>query len=626
MQPPPGHELDEHGPSYSTLADQARVLKQLADGVAGRDVLGEICRIAAERFAGVGCAVLALETTAKKVELLASAAVAPPFAAALGSLGAAAARRVFPALVDGTARFCEAMSEDPQFAPLQAAAAASGLEACWSAPIRAPSAGGAPPAVVGLVCLVQPERKRPAPRGAKVLELLAALAGLALERERASRSSLRDRWIDPLTRLPGRQLFERLLGHAIDSASPEKDRFAVLQIDLDRFLEINDTYGFRVGDFLLSSFAQRLQRALRRNDLAARLEGDCFVLLLRMEKDAEEVEQLAARFRTEGRQAFEVETHRIPLTCSLGVAVYPWDGLQAQTLIGNAEVALRAARGSGGDRYQIYSAGLRAGEAAARVAAPGTAGEAPRLEELELVWEPVFETASRKFAGFSARLAWRRPGGSRAGASDFWRAAAQSGLTAAATRWQLRNALLDHQRWSTSPGEAPTLSLPIAPQQLAGEGFVGTALELFAECRVAPSRVAFEVPVVALGRDAETHLPRLAELARAGCALELTGVGGGNLPLDSLAELVFRVWKLDPYLTRTARLRPANGLLVNGLVAFVHALGGLIQAEQVDDPMDLGWLGVHRVDLAQGPALRRPMTGDQVLRFLAEGARATEPR
>ncbi len=619
-------ELEEHGPSYSTLADQARVLKLLADGAPGREVLTEICRIAAERFAGVGCAILALDEGGKRLEVVAAAAVAPPFAAALGALGARPARQVFPTLSDGAPRFCEAMSGKPEFAPLHAAAAASSLEACWTAAVRAPTEGGAPPPVVGLVCLVQSERKRPAPRGVKVLELLAALAGLALERERGNRTSQRERWVDPLTRLPGRQLFERLLGHAIELANPERDRFAIVELDLDRFLEVNDSFGFRVGDYLLSSFGQRLQRALRRNDLVARLEGDCFVLLVRMERDAEELEQLAARFREEGRRAFELEGQSIPLTCSLGVAVYPWDGLQAQTLIGNAEVALRSARANGGDRFQIYSAGLRAGEGGPRAAAPAAPYATPRLEDLELLWEPTFETASRRFTGFSARLAWRRPEGGRAGAADFWRAAAAAGQTAAASRWQLRNAFLDFVRLAPAKEKGPRLSLPVAAQQLVGDGFVGTALELLAECRLGPSRVSFEIPMLALRRDAEVHMPRLGELVAAGCGLELGGVGAGSFSLDPLAELEFGVWRLDPYLTRTARLRPPTGALVNGLVAFAHALGAQVLAEQVDDPMDLGWLGVHRVDLAQGPALRRTLTEEQARRFLAEGARAAEPR
>lgn len=637
--------LDEQGLSYSILAAQGRVLQLLGEGVAGREVAAEICRIAAERFAGVGCAILSLDGAAPNLTLLAAAALPAEFAAELSGLEAATARAVFRALETGAPDFCEAMSEEPGFFPLHAAARAAGLESCWSAAIRGVE-GDEAAAFTGVVCLFHPERKRPGPRGVKVLELLTSLAALAAERAARARDALRsaasepahERWIDPLTQLPGRQLFERMLRDLIGASDPEGTRFALLLVDIDRFMDINERYGSRLGDILLANFARRLQKALRRGDLAARLEGDCFALLVRMGNDADEAARLAGRFREEGRRSFEFDGQAIALTVSVGVGVFPWDGSQGAMLLANAEVALRAARAVGGDGFRIYSASLRseaprsleahpAGTGTGLLSAatgtialpgPGVQEESPRLDELELLWEPCFEVSSRRWAGLTARLAWRRPGGVRAGAADLWRAAARAGMVPAMLRWQIRNALGDFVRATRDLPSAPRLTVPVAAVALATEGFVGTVSEMLAEMRFLPERLALEIPVKVLERDAGSVTTRLAALAAEHLRLELSGIGLGSLPLEALTEISWSAWKLEPYLLRTARARPEVGALAAGLIALARQMNALSVAEEVDDPLDLTWLGLRRCDLAQGAALRRPVPADQLGALVAE--------
>ena len=625
--------FDEQGLSYSILAAQSRILQLLGDGAAGREVAAEICRIAAERFAGVGCAVLTLDAGSDRLTLLADAALPSEFSAALAGLGAAAGKSVFRALESGAPDFCESMSDQSDFAPLHGAARDAGLESCWSAAIRAVG-GDESAAFTGVVCLFHPERKRPGPRGVKVLELLTSLAGLAVERAARARDAMRsaandpahERWVDPLTQLPGRQLFERMLRDLIGASDPDSTRFALLLVDIDRFMEVNERYGSRVGDILLASFARRMQKALRRGDLAARLEGDCFALLVRMGGDADEASLLAGRFREEGRRSFEFEGQAIALSVSVGVGVFPWDGSQGAMLLANAEVALRAARAAGGDGFRIYSASLRVEPVrgvetspGALSAAPGGSQErAPRLDELELLWEPFFEVASRRWVGLTARLTWRQPGGARAGAADLWRAAVRGGMVPGSLRWFVRNALGDFSRATRDLPSPVRLTIPVAAAAIATEGFVGTVTELLAELRFPAERVALEMPVKMLERDAGTMTSRLGVLAAEGLRLELSGVGLGNLPLEALTEISWSAWKLEPYLLRTARARPAVGALAAGLIALARQLNALSVAEQVDDPLDLTWLGLHRCDLAQGAALRRPVAADQLGALVAE--------
>jgi len=637
--------LDDQGLSYSVLAAQSRVLQRLGDGAAGREVAAEICRIAAERFAGVGCAILTLESGSPHLTLLAAAALPDAFTAALSGLEVAVARAVFRTLDSGVPDFCEAMSEAPAFFPLHGAARTAGLESCWSAPIRVVD-GDEAVQYSGVVCLFHPERKRPGPRGVKVLELLASLAALAAGRAARARDALRsaasesaqERWIDPLTQLPGRQLFERMLRDLIGASDPDGTRFALVLVDIDRFFEVNERYGSRLGDILLANFARRMQKALRRGDLAARLEGDCFALIVRMSGDADEATRLAGRFREEGRRSFEFDGQAIALTVSVGVGIFPWDGSQGAMLLANAEVAMRAARAVGGDGFRIYSASLRGeaargterSESAPRVQAPPTATGAialpgpgaldgtPRLDELALLWEPCFEISSRRWAGLTARLAWRRPGGGRVGAADLWRVAARAGMVPGILRWYVRNALADFARVTRDLPSPVRLTLPASAPTLASEGFVGTFAELLAGERLAPEAIAIEIPVQVLERDAAVLLPRLAALAGERVRLHLADVGAGNLPLEALTELAWSGFKLDSFLVRSARSRPAAGALASGLLALAREMRAVSSAEQVDDPLDLTWLGLHRCDLAQGTTLRRPVEADQLAAAVGE--------
>jgi diguanylate cyclase (GGDEF)-like protein len=581
--------LDEQGLSYSVLAAQSRVLQLLGDGVAGREVATEICRIAAERFAGVGCAILTLEAGVPHLTLLAAAALPEGFTAAISGLEVAVARAVFRSLETGAPDFCEAMSEEPAFFPLHAAARAAGLESCWSAPIRAVD-GEESPHFRGVVCLFHPERKRPGPRGVKVLELLTSLAALAAEREARARDAMRtaasdsarERWIDPLTQLPGRQLFERMLRDLIGASDPEGARFALVLVDVDRFFEVNEQYGSRLGDILLANFARRMQKALRRGDLAARLEGDCFALLVRMGGDADEASRLAGRFREEGRRSFEFDGQAITLTVSVGVGIFPWDGTQVAMLLANAEVAMRAARAAGGDGFRIYSASLRADAArpesasaapappptgAIALPGPGAPDGAPRLDELALLWEPSFEISSRRWGGLTARLTWRRPGGGRVGAADLWRVAARAGMVPGILRWYVRNALGDFARVTRDLPSPARLTLPVAAPVLASEGFVGTIAELLAGERLAPESVAIEIPVQVLERDAAALMPRLSSLAaervrpppRRRRRRQPAARGAHRALLERLqARSVSRALGAQPARSRGARLRHAG--------------------------------------------------------------------
>ncbi len=248
-----------------------------------------------------------------------------------------------------------------------------------------------------------------------------------------------------------------------------------------------------------------------------------------------------------------------------------------------------------------------------------THGSAPKLDELELLWDPLFEVSSRRWVGLTARLAWRRPGGALAGAADLWRAAARAGMVAAILRWQVRNALGDFlPRHSRSAGAGAThhSSRRRQPWRRRVSSARWSSCSRISAWRRSAS--ALEIPVLVLERDVATVVARLRELAaRAPPPRALRG-RRGSLPLEPLTEIAWSGWKLDDFLVQQARLRPAMGALASGLLGMARQMNLVSVAEQVDDALDLTWLGLHRCDLAQGAALRRPVPADQLAAMIAE--------
>ena len=602
-------------------------------GLAGREVAEEICRIAAERFAGVGCAILTLDAASSALTLLAAAALPAEFAATLSGLTAAAAQAVFRPLDTGAPDFCEAMSEEPAFVPLHAAARAAGLESCWSAAIRAVE-GDESAAFSGVVCLFHSGEEAPRTagrQGARAPGLARRPRGRARGAERAMPHAFRR---------------QRQRARALDRSAHPAPRTAALRTHAPR-----PDRRLRSRQHALRAVADRHrplprhQRALR---LAPRRHPARELRAPHAEGVAPRRSRGAARRATASpsscawattptrrrgslggfaRRAGAASTstvRRSLLTVSVGVGVFPWDGSQGAMLLANAEVALRAARAAGGDGFRIYSASLR-GDALSGGGGAGRRGRlraaarwrAPRLDELELLWEPYFEV--------SVAALGRAHGAPRLEATGRRRAPAPptSGGRRRAPAW-LPGSCAGRCATPSAISCAPLatcrlpvrLSIPSRAPALAIEGFVGTVVELLAGAAPgARSESALEIPVQVLERDAGTLAARLGALAA-------RTAFASSSPASAREACRSRRSPRSPgapgsstrYLVQPGALRPAVGALAAGLLAMARQMKIVSIAEQVDDALDLTWLGLHRCDLAQGAALRRPVPADQLAR------------
>ncbi|MFN7942859.1 MAG: diguanylate cyclase [Thermoanaerobaculia bacterium] len=624
MSLPPGFPLDpdDEELSYEILLSHSRLVELVARGCASRDVLAEMVRLVEHRFAGVLPVVLGWDVKRRRLEVLASAGVPHELLEALDGLPRDRAEEMFPALESGEISIVESIAAQTRLAPLAERAALAGVGACWTAPIvlPAPAEGRGQALIAGIVVLFHPAARPPAGRGRKLLDLLARLAALAIERDAFEQRATRERALDSLTRLPNRILFDRILQDLIELADPERTRFALLLVDIDDFLALNRSYGFRVGDLVLASFARRLEGSLRRGDLVARIEGDRFALVVRFESDAEEARQAGARFLRELRRGFDFEGQKIELSASLGAALYPWDGLDAHTLLANAETAVGAAYAEGGDRLLLFSAELLRPPAAPRTEEPRADGSAVEPRDLELLWELRFRLPSCDPEGVTARLLWNHPRRGRLGADAVWAVAERDLSLAIVTPWLLGAAARGIAALR-APRAPLRLVVPLSATHVGEARVESWVREALTATGLAPARLELELPAAALARAPAEAIARFGRLARLGVRIAASGIGGADLPLELCRLLELAAWKLDPALMRAARHGGRDESIFAGLLAFARRVGFETIAEEVETSLEVSWLGVQRCDLVTGPALRRPMPADQLARILAEIAR-----
>ncbi|MFQ5350340.1 MAG: putative bifunctional diguanylate cyclase/phosphodiesterase, partial [Thermoanaerobaculia bacterium] len=343
------------------------------------------------------------------------------------------------------------IANDPLWSGLQDQAAAAGLRASWSLPIRSLQWADTPGQddevrVVGTVALYFPEPRSPTAQEIKLLDITSALAGLAINSARTQEKVGEQQLYDGLTGLPSRGLFFDQLKEALVDLSPHENKMALLRLDLDHFKEVNETFGYAVGDFLLRSVAKRLVALRRGTDLVARFGDDEFIYLVRELPRDDDVRQLAEGILGELSKPHDFGGEELAVSASLGASVYPWDGEDAQTLLRNAENALHAAKRQGRNRIRLYAPTL-GGSGFEKLQLKLALGYAVENRELEILYQPKVRSESEEIAGVEALVYWNHPTQGRLSPGNFIPLAEESGLIAQIGEWVLQTACAQMHGW-----------------------------------------------------------------------------------------------------------------------------------------------------------------------------------
>jgi diguanylate cyclase (GGDEF)-like protein/PAS domain S-box-containing protein len=425
---------------------------------------------------------------------------------------------------------------------------------------------------------------------------------------------------DSLTQLPNRELFmDRLQGGITRAREGQANRPTVMFIDIDRFKNVNKSFGLAVGDSMLLTLARRLARNLNPQDTLARLGGDQFAILMISETDPRQVATLAERVRRALRTPMKIGGKEIVLTASIGIVVD--DGVQAsaQDLLREGEIAMLRAKRGGADRIEIFSASMR-GEDESRLPLESDLRKALERRQIAILYQPITRLASNQLAGFEALLRWDHPTRGRLGADDFIPIAEETGLIGELGSYVLNQALEQAVHWhKLLPRERDPLfvSVNVSSRQLFRQDLVQEIRLILAKEAVPKGALKLEITESLVMENPERAVEILTWLKTFGASLALDDFGTGYCSLSYLHRFPCDTIKVDRSLVRDSGLNGSTPLILRSIIALAHELGKEVVAEGVETAEDAAYLRSIGCEFGQGFYYGEPMTPKDVNTLLA---------
>lgn len=420
---------------------------------------------------------------------------------------------------------------------------------------------------------------------------------------------------DSLTGLLNRAAFQEHLNVTIKAAARSGEESALLLFDLDRFKEVNDTFGHDAGDALLRGAADRLRGVLRASDTLARLGGDEFAALVPAGREVEEnAEQLAQRIVAIMGQPFAIGEQEARVGTSVGVALCPSHGHDAETLLKAADLALYRAKQDGRGRYYLFAPEM--GDALRhRRELERDLRHAAARSQLDLHYQPIIEVATGRLVGAEALLRWRHPEFGHIPPSLFVPLAEETGLILPLGRWALKRACRDAAGWRGELGGC-TVAVNLSSVQFAHEDdLAGEVARVLAASGLAASRLVLEITETVLMRDQPTIMAALEALRTLGVRLAIDDFGSGYSSLAYLRRFPVDKLKLDRSFVRDIERDPGDRKIVEAMILLGQSLGLETVAEGVESQAQLRCLAELGCDQAQGFLVGRPMRNTDLNAF-----------
>ncbi|MFC5479771.1 putative bifunctional diguanylate cyclase/phosphodiesterase [Massilia suwonensis] len=423
---------------------------------------------------------------------------------------------------------------------------------------------------------------------------------------------------DTLTGLANRQA---LLGAIRDSVAGWQRRklpAAVACLNIDRFKRVNDAFGHAAGDEVLVAVTRCLQAELGDNDLLARTGSDEFVLLLNSSGDDQALQARLQRLLFSVNSSVSWAGKDIAITCSLGVARFPQDGEDADTLLSNANTAMRHAKETGGARIQYFAPGQRR-ELVRRMALEHQLHRAIEREELFLQYQPKIDLQGGSLAGFEALLRWRHPTHGVVSPEEFVPIAEENGLIVPIGDWLVRTAIKQMASWHAAGLPEIPVAVNLSARQFLQGDVVGLVDEMLREAKIAPHLLELELTESLSMADPERSLAIMRELRALGVTLSIDDFGTGYSSFAYLKRLPIDKLKIDKSFVNDMVHSSDARAIVQAIVAMAHSMHLRVVAEGVESAPQALALRETGCDQAQGYYYSRPLDAREAGSFLAPG-------
>jgi diguanylate cyclase (GGDEF)-like protein/PAS domain S-box-containing protein len=418
---------------------------------------------------------------------------------------------------------------------------------------------------------------------------------------------------DSLTGLPNRTLLMDRIQHGIDQAKRAKKSLALCFIDLDKFKQVNDSLGHDVGDQLLQEVAKRLRTTLRETDTIARLGGDEFVVLLESYKNDDNISHVARKMLQSIGEPMQLGSHTVSVSPSIGIAVYPDDALDANSLLKHADVAMYHAKDLGRNNFQFFIAEMNE-KAHMQLAKETQLRQAFKDGEFINYYQPIVDCRSQSVIGVEVLMRWIHKG-SFIPPTEFIPMAEDLRLIIPMTLSLLERALVDLQQWRQA-GLDLYLSVNLSTSHLEQLSLAEHTEKLLNKYQLPASCLRFEVTESALMRDHEKAITTMLALNQLGIQLALDDFGTGYSSLKYLKELPIDAIKIDRSFVKDIGIDPDDETIIEAILSMAGSLGMSCVAEGVETEQQLAFFSSRQCYLIQGYLFAKPMPAIELINWL----------
>lgn len=420
---------------------------------------------------------------------------------------------------------------------------------------------------------------------------------------------------DMLTGLPNRQMYQQSLTKRIACSKGTGHKLAVMFIDLDRFKNVNDTFGHAFGDQLLIEASERLKTGLHSVDRVSRQGGDEFTVLIDGIRHAEDAEKVAQKIIHLLSQPFAIEGHELRIGCSIGIAMYPDDGEDAITLMKNADTAMYRAKEAGKNGYRFYLADMNE-TVIQKLVMEEWLNKALEYKEFVLYYQPQVDIFTNRMNGMEALLRWNHPRLGLIPPGEFIPLAEETGLIIPIGEWVLRTACKQNKAWQDAGYPALKMAVNISPIQFHQNDFVNVVLDALNESGLAPQYLELEITEGIAMYHVDQVIQKLQTLRNLGVQISMDDFGTGYSSLTYLKRFPIHKLKIAQQFVRDITVDPDDAAIVQAIMAMAHSLKLNVIAEGVETEEQLAFLLDIRCKEIQGYIYSKPVPALEFVKLL----------
>lgn len=421
---------------------------------------------------------------------------------------------------------------------------------------------------------------------------------------------------DFLTGLPNRMLLTERLARAIGLANRHQKQVALLYLDLDDFKHVNDSLGHAIGDLLLQSIAERLKAGVRVTDTVCRQGGDEFVILLAEIEHPQDAGRVADTLLASLALPHMINGHELHATVSIGISVYPNDGVDLDAVLQNADTAMFHAKSCGRNNYQFFQTDMNT-RAVRRQFVESSLRRALKHDEFLLHYQPQIDLVSKRMIGVEALIRWRDPELGLVYPAQFVPIAQECGLIVPVGRWVLREACRQTRAWLDAGLAAVPVAVNISALEFRQPGFLEGVTQILKETGLAPCYLELELTESILMHDADASILVLQGLKAMGVKIALDDFGTGYSSLSYLERFPIDTLKIDQSFVRDITSDTGSATIVSAVIGMGKNLKQRVIAEGVETENQLDFLLARQCDEGQGFLFSHPLSAENFARLLA---------